>query len=206
MPARKRESTPRASRAAPAGRGRSCGSPPPGCRRPAPPPGRHARLAAGVREAGLLVWEYPPGTPAAPWRFPARNRLIAGLADAVLVVEARARSGALITADRALELGREVLAVPGSPALAASAGVNALLKAGAGLVEDEADLAGWLGLPPPAPLAPPQLAEAPRRLLDALAAGPRYAEELAAQLGLSAAAVASGLAELELEGLLARDG
>ena len=66
-----------------------------------------------IRDAGLLVSEYPPGTRPATWRFPARNRLIAALADATVVVEARARSGALITADHALDLGRDVLAVPG---------------------------------------------------------------------------------------------
>ena len=75
--------------------------------------------------------EYEPGVEPAPWRFPARNRIIAGLARATVVVEARERSGALITADFALEDGREVLAVPGEITSALSAGTNALLRIGA---------------------------------------------------------------------------
>ena len=76
-------------------------------------PAAHAELARRVMERGLIVSEYAPGVEPAPWRFPARNRIIAGLAAATVVVEARQRSGALITADLALEEGREVFAVPG---------------------------------------------------------------------------------------------
>jgi DNA processing protein len=76
-------------------------------------PRSHAELARRIAEDGLVVSEYPPGVEPAPWRFPARNRIIAGLAHATVVVEARERSGALITADFALELGRDVFAVPG---------------------------------------------------------------------------------------------
>src|SRR4029077_19937519 len=77
-----------------------------------------------------VVSEYEPGVEPAPWRFPARNRIIAGLSAATVVVEARERSGALITADLALEEGREVFAVPGEINSALSAGTNALLKLG----------------------------------------------------------------------------
>src|SRR5439155_18714164 len=76
-------------------------------------PRAHAELAARIAESGLIVSEYAPGVEPAPWRFPARNRIVAGLAQATIVVEARERSGALITADLALEEGREVFAVPG---------------------------------------------------------------------------------------------
>ena len=76
-------------------------------------PRAHAELARRIAESGLVVSEYPPGIEPAPWRFPARNRIVAGLARATVVVEARERSGALITADFALELGRDVFAVPG---------------------------------------------------------------------------------------------
>jgi DNA processing protein len=76
-------------------------------------PAGHAELAGRIRATGLVVSEYAPGVEPAPWRFPARNRIIAGLAAATVVVEARERSGALITADLALEEGREVFAVPG---------------------------------------------------------------------------------------------
>ena len=78
-----------------------------------------------------MVSEYEPGVEPAPWRFPARNRIIAGLCQATVVVEARERSGALITADFALEEGREVLAVPGEITSSLSAGTNALLRLGA---------------------------------------------------------------------------
>ena len=76
-------------------------------------PAAHAELASRIAGTGLLVSEYAPGVEPAPWRFPARNRIVAGLAAATVVVEARERSGALITADLALEEGREVFAVPG---------------------------------------------------------------------------------------------
>jgi DNA processing protein len=76
-------------------------------------PAAHSELARRIAETGLLVSEYAPGVEPAPWRFPARNRIVAGLCAATVVVEARERSGALITADLALEEGREVLSVPG---------------------------------------------------------------------------------------------
>ncbi|MGZ4482061.1 MAG: DNA-processing protein DprA [Gaiellales bacterium] len=157
------------------------------------------RVAAG----GLLLSEYPPGTRPAPWRFPARNRLIAALADAVVVVEARERSGALITADFALELGRDVLAVPGWPGFAGSAGTNALLKAGAGLVEGPEDLASWLGLPAPAPRPVPT--GRPGSVLEELRRAAADPDELAVRLGLGPSEVASALTRLELEQLIARD-
>ena len=165
-------------------------------------PRANAALWRRIQAAGAIVSEYPPGTPPAPWRFPARNRIIAALADAVLVVEARARSGALITADHALDLGRDVLAVPGAANAPRAAGTNGLLRAGAGLVEHEDDLAGWLGLDPPERARPP---DAARALLDAVAAGPAYADELAGRVGRSAAEVGAELAVLELDGWVAAD-
>ena len=87
-------------------------------------PASHAELAARIRATGLVLSEYAPGVEPAPWRFPARNRIIAGLCAATIVVEARERSGALITADLALEEGREVLAVPGEITSALSHGTN----------------------------------------------------------------------------------
>ena len=94
-------------------------------------PAAHAELARRIAATGLLVSEYAPGVEPAPWRFPARNRIVAGLCAATVVVEARERSGALITADLALEEGREVFTVPGEISSALSAGTNALLKLGA---------------------------------------------------------------------------
>jgi DNA processing protein len=120
----------------------------------------------------------------------------------VLVVEARARSGALITADHALDLGRDVLAVPGWAGSPAAAGTNGLLKAGAGMVEDEDDLAAWLGLDPPSQ-APPPAADA--ALIEAAACGPAHVEELAERLGASASELAALLSRLELDGWIGRD-
>ncbi len=167
-------------------------------------PRTNAGLFSRVLECGVVVSEYPPGTPPAPWRFPARNRLIAALAETLLVVEARASSGALITADRALDLGRDVLAVPGSPSSSGAAGTNGLLKAGAGLIEDAADLAGWLGLAPPgehATAVPPELAG----VLAELGRQPAGPDQLAERLGRPAADIAAALIRLELDGLVIRD-
>src|SRR4029434_10585160 len=94
-------------------------------------PAAHADLARRICQRGLVVSEYEPGVEPAPWRFPARNRIIVGLTAATVSVEARERSGALITADFALEDGREVFAVPGEITGSLAAGTNALLRQGA---------------------------------------------------------------------------
>jgi DNA processing protein len=176
-----------------------------GCGVDVPYPRRNRAVYRRIAESGLIVSEYPPGTPPAPWRFPARNRLIAALADVTVVVEARARSGALITADHALDLGRDVLAVPGSPGVAAAAGTNGLLKAGAGLIEGPEDLCGWLGLDPPEPPRPPDN-DGDRRLLAALAEEPAHPDALSAALGVGAGTVVAGLTRLQLAGRAAPDG
>lgn len=165
-------------------------------------PRTNAGLYRRIVENGLVLSEYAPGTPPAPWRFPARNRLIAALSDAVLVVEARARSGALITADHALDLGRDVLAVPGWAGSPAAAGTNGLLKAGAGMIENEDDLAAWLGLDPPSQAAP---SGADAALVEAAAACPAHIEELAERLGHPAHELAAALSRLELDGWIGRD-
>jgi len=93
-------------------------------------PAAHAELARRIAASGGVVSEYEPGVEPAPWRFPARNRIIAALADAVVIVEARARSGALITVDRAMEIGRPIYAVPGEITSLLSEGTNDLLRHG----------------------------------------------------------------------------
>ncbi|NLT34731.1 MAG: DNA-protecting protein DprA [Gaiellales bacterium] len=98
-------------------------------------PRAHAAIREKVRGQGVILSEYPPDTPPAPWRFPARNRIMAALGDAVLVVEAGERSGALITVDEALSLGRSVLAVPGPLGSEASRGCHRLIADGAAIVE-----------------------------------------------------------------------
>jgi DNA protecting protein DprA len=119
-------------------------------------PAAHAQLARRICGDGLVVSEYAPGVEPAPWRFPARNRIVAGLAQVTVVVEARAKSGALITADLALEEGREVYAVPGEITSALSAGTNALIRLGATVTTSAADVLEAFGLAPPEP-EPPEL-------------------------------------------------
>jgi len=161
-------------------------------------PAAHAELARRVAEAGLIVSEYAPGVEPAPWRFPARNRIVAGLCAATVVVEARERSGALITADLALEEGREVFAVPGEITSSLSAGTNALLKLGAGPLTSAADVLASFGIEPEA-------AQSDRSpLLELL---PASADELVRKTGLGPAEISQTLVELELEGrVVMRDG
>jgi DNA processing protein len=165
-------------------------------------PAAHAQLARGICENGLVVSEYAPGVEPAPWRFPARNRIIAGLSSATVIVEARERSGALITADFALEAGREVFAVPGEITSALAAGTNALLRLGATPLTRAEDVLEPLGIEP-APLEAADLGGAAKTVLTALARQPGGADELGRATGLDAAALATALAELELAGAVA---
>jgi DNA processing protein len=160
-------------------------------------PAAHAELARRIRERGLVVSEYEPGVEPAPWRFPARNRIIAGLSAATAVVEARERSGALITADLALEEGRDVLAVPGEITSSLSAGTNALLKLGAAPCTCAQDVLDLFGLAVDKRAAP-TVGESAAAVLAALPAG---ADDLVSATGLDAQTVAVALAELELAGL-----
>jgi len=162
-------------------------------------PAAHAELARAIGEHSLLVSEYEPGVEPAPWRFPARNRIIAGLCAATIIVEARERSGALITADFALEEGREVFAVPGEITSALSAGTNALLRLGATPLTTAADVFESLGITPPEAVRP-QLGAAAASLLARL---PATVDELVRTGGLSAGGIAGALAELELAGMAA---
>jgi DNA processing protein len=162
-------------------------------------PAAHRELAARIVERGLIVSEYEPGVEPAPWRFPARNRIIAGLCAATVVVEARERSGALITADFALEDGREVMVVPGEITSSVSAGSNALLRLGATPVTAAADVLEAYGIEPVAEpaAAPGGLAG---RLLELLGERPASIDELARSTGIAPGDVAAALIELELTG------
>lgn len=107
-------------------------------------PVANSELWHQIQEKGCVVSEYGPGVPPATWRFPARNRIIAGLADAVLVVEAREQSGALITADFALQSGVQVFAIPGEITSILSNGTNELLRSGAAKIAvSPRDLREW---------------------------------------------------------------
>ena len=121
-------------------------------------PPEHRDLAQQIATQGLIVSEQPMGMAPKAGHFPRRNRLISGLAQAVVVVEAAARSGSLLTARMALDQGREVLAVPGHPFDARAAGSNMLLRDGARLVRNADDIIEAL---PPQPALPPQHATAP---------------------------------------------
>jgi DNA processing protein len=162
-------------------------------------PRAHANLARKVEATGAIVSEYPPGVEPAPWRFPARNRIIAGLALAIVVVEARERSGALITADFALELGRDVFAVPGEITAARSAGTNNLLRQGAAPLLSAEDVLGALGLEPVA-RSTPAVSETAADLLRLLDDSPQSADELVRASGWPTEDVAAVLVELELAG------
>jgi DNA processing protein len=156
-------------------------------------PAAHADLARAIAERSLLVSEYEPGVEPAPWRFPARNRIIAGLCAATIVVEARERSGALITADFALEEGREVFAVPGEITSALSAGTNELLRLGATPLTSAGDVLESFGITRETG-APPSHA-----VFDHL---PATMDELVRSTGVSAAELAATLVDLELQGLV----
>jgi DNA processing protein len=155
-------------------------------------PASHRELAARIAASGLVVSEYAPGVEPAPWRFPARNRIVAGLSRATVVVEARERSGALITADLALEEGRDVLAVPGEITASLSAGTNALLKLGAAPLTSAADVLELFGIAARA-------ADERHPLVELL---PASADELARTTGRPAGELAAELAALELDGFV----
>ncbi len=165
-----------------------------------PTPQSHERLAQAILDAGgCLVSEYPAGTDAHKGRFPARNRIIAGLAKATAVIEAGEPSGALITAYQALDANRDVFAVPGSPFNAAAAGTNSLLKRGASPLTKANDLLAALGLEghqtaPQTPLS--DEATAILALLDA----PRSIDQLAEACTIPTARLTALLTVLELEG------
>lgn len=137
-------------------------------------PASNRSLFARMERDGCLVSEFPPGTPPAKWNFPRRNRIISGLADGVLVVEAPERSGALITARRAVDQGRDVFVVPGNIDVAACAGSNALLRDGAGVATCGWDVVGEYAakypgvvaqapdMEPPEETAPLRVAQDPR--------------------------------------------
>jgi DNA processing protein len=162
-------------------------------------PAAHAELARRIVEAGLIVSEYEPGIEPAPWRFPARNRIIAGLCRATLVVEARERSGALITADFALEEGREVLAVPGEITSSLSGGTNALLRLGATPVTCLEDVLEAYGIERTAAAAV-SLGATAETILARLGDGALTGDEVVRASGVDAGAGAAALIELELAG------
>jgi DNA processing protein len=166
-------------------------------------PSRNAELAAQIAASGVLVSEFPLGTPAIAHNFPRRNRLISGLARGCLVVEAAVASGSLITARCAADQGREVFAIPGSIHSPLSKGCHALIKAGAKLVESAedvlAELAGFQPSAQASTVASPA-AEPDTGLLAVMGHDPVDVDSLCSRAGLSAEEVTSQLLRLELDG------
>lgn len=196
-----------------------------------PYPVENTGLANEIAQLGLRLSEQPPGLDPQARHFPQRNRIISGLARAVVVVEAAARSGSLITARSALDQGRDVLAVPGHPFDARASGCNMLIRDGAVLVRHPDDVLEALGPAPsltearqpeaPAPRARPRVTEVPEtpaahhrvpadpavlhaRILDRLGPSPLAEDQLIRDLGLPAGAVTPELVTLELDGRIAR--
>ncbi|WP_243612236.1 DNA-processing protein DprA [Shimia aestuarii] len=184
-------------------------------------PAENAKLAEDIASRGLRLSEQPMGMQPQARHFPARNRIISGLARAVIVVEAAARSGSLLTAHGALDQGRDVLAVPGHPFDARASGCNILLRDGATLVRGAQDVIEAIG-PATAPARPVEqiempLAETPReartlretaklhkQILDRLGPAPLAEDQLIRDLAKPAADVAPVLIDLEMEGQIRR--
>jgi DNA processing protein len=169
-------------------------------------PAAHAPLARRIAAGGALLSELPLGTRASTSGFPRRNRLIAGLARAVLVVEAAVHSGSLITARQAAECGRDVFAIPGSIHSPLARGCHALIKQGAKLVESAEDILSELGVAGVSTSSHQtgraSLDESP--LLAAIGHDPVLPDALAERLGLPVAEVTAGLLGLELDGAILR--
>lgn len=177
-------------------------------------PPRHRALAHQLTGQGLLVSEFPLGTPALRPHFPERNRLISGLSLGVLVVEATVSSGSLVTARHGMEQGREVMALPGSIHSAQSKGCHQLIREGATLVESAAHV--WQQLAPalrasgvdtragPGPEGPAEPLEDAHPVLRALLAGPLAPDALVELIGLTPFEVSDILGREELEGRVVR--
>lgn len=185
-------------------------------------PRENAVLAAQIAEKGALLTEQAPGTEPAARFFPMRNRIISGLSRAVVVIEAAHRSGSLITAKTALDQGREVMAVPGHPMDARAAGCNALIRDGAALVRNAADVIAGMQAPvnspsdpapemtppPPAskPSAAPQIdpAQLEQHILACLSPSPIEEDCLIRDVGAPAAQITPAILSLELQGRVRR--
>jgi len=170
-------------------------------------PARHQPLAHRIAQQGLILSEYPLGTPPLNANFPRRNRIISGLSQGTLVVEAALESGSLITARQALEQGREVFAIPGSIHSPQSKGCHALIQQGAKLVQAAQDVLEELRVPDPfaqVPLALDTPATADGGLLALLGHDPVGLDALQARSGLDTAQLQAQLLDLELAGQVER--
>ncbi len=168
-------------------------------------PPENAALQRQIVDSGCVVSELLPGTPPRPWHFPSRNRILAGLVRAVVVVQAEWKSGALITARLALHENRDVMAVPGDVQDPRSRGPHQLLRAGACLVETAADILRELGWQPGSAAIPAADGADEQSMLLKLLVVPLAVDALRAKLGWDAARLQRTLFELELVGFVERD-
>lgn len=168
-------------------------------------PATNAPLQRRIRGEGLLLSEFLPGDPALPYHFPKRNRLLAALTAATVVVEAAHGSGSLITAGHALDLGRDVFAVPGPIGRSTSDGTNRLIRDGAGIVTGPDDILLAIGAgggvePGAGAAAKAPGTEPALTVWSALAAGPMHVDDLSRVAGVGLAGILQLLLEMELEG------
>jgi DNA processing protein len=174
-------------------------------------PPRNGRLYAEIVERGVVIGEFPPATEPRRWTFPARNRIMAALGAMTVVVEARERSGSLITAEMAQSLNRDVGAIPGLVGTSPAAGTNALIRDGAALIRGAQDVLDAL-LGPGAARGPartavgPPLEEELAGVLDLVERGAGTSDSLARASGLRPGRLATALVRLELSGYLRRNG
>ena len=174
------------------------------------PPGNRA-LAERIAQSGAVVSEFPMTAAPDPWNFPRRNRIISGLSRGVIVVEAAAASGSLITAKWAEEQNRAVFAVPGRVDSPTSAGCHALIRDGATLIESADDVLRELGSPltrePESelvPIIPPDLSESEKKIMAMLDREPKHIDDLITATGMPAGQVSSCLVMLEIKKLVAQ--
>jgi DNA processing protein len=178
-------------------------------------PASNRQLYDQIQQQGLILSEYPAGIRPNPGNFPARNRIVAGLCRAILVIEAPQRSGALITARLASEFGRDVFALPNSPDVQQAQGCLQLINRGAYSVESEDYLLEMLGTIPnldtteqlslfDAPSFPPDLRPELAKVHDAIASETLPFDLIVERTGMDAGAVSSALLQLELEGLVSQ--
>ena len=169
-------------------------------------PHANRKLIERIADDGTVLSEYPPGTPPDPFRFPARNRIVAGLSRAVIVVEGAPGSGSMITVEHATDCGRDVWAVPGPVTAPLSAVPNELIRGGAPLIRSVADALDELGLPGGVSVVAEALPPGPRGVLAALGGVGEEPGALAARTGLPQGEVLTALLELEMRGLVRRVG
>lgn len=180
-----------------------------GCGIDVPYPYENRKLFNEITLSGAVISEYIPGTKPDAWRFPVRNRIVSGMSMGVLVIESMINGGAMITANTALEQGRDVWAIPGNTDSIVSQGPHRLIKDGAKLVEDVEDILEEIGIEPnppqhEQPKLPLDLSEEQKHLIQALSLQPKHIDDIIAECGLAPSSASSNLTILEMMGLVRR--